>query len=111
MRCDGSLAAADTSTCVVAGLTGSLAGAVLQSKWVVSGISALFLVMAAAMWDAQATAAENTAKNRGNTVEALSDEEVARWRKATEPVVAAWTKQVKDGGKLMDLPQVQHQRW
>jgi len=59
-------------------------------------------VMAAAIWDVQATAAENTAKSRGNEIETLSDEEVARWRKATEPVVAAWTKQTKDGSKLLD---------
>src|SRR5262252_3781343 len=32
---------------VVAGLTGSFAGAILQSPWVIGGISALFLAMAA----------------------------------------------------------------
>jgi thioredoxin:protein disulfide reductase len=37
---------------VVAGLTGSLAGSVLQNPWVVVGISALFLVMAASMFGA-----------------------------------------------------------
>ena len=59
-------------------------------------------VMAAAMWDAQAAVAEAKAKDRGNEVAALSEEEIARWRKATEPVVTAWTRQVKDGGKLLD---------
>jgi TRAP-type transport system periplasmic protein len=59
-------------------------------------------VMAAAVWDAQASAAEAKAKERGNEVAMLNDEEIARWRKATEPVVAAWTRQVKDGSKLLD---------
>ncbi|MBK7584580.1 MAG: thioredoxin family protein [Myxococcales bacterium] len=37
---------------VVAGLTGGIFGAVLQSKWVIVGISALFLAMAASMFGA-----------------------------------------------------------
>lgn len=37
---------------VVAGLSGSLAGAALSSRWVVVGISALFVAMAAAMFGA-----------------------------------------------------------
>jgi TRAP-type C4-dicarboxylate transport system substrate-binding protein len=57
---------------------------------------------AAAMWDSQAAAIELMAKNRGNSVAALDEEEIARWRKATEPVIDAWTRQVKDGGKLLD---------
>jgi TRAP-type C4-dicarboxylate transport system substrate-binding protein len=59
-------------------------------------------VTAAAVWDSQAAAVEGMAKNRGNTVAALGEEEVARWRITTEPVIAGWTKQVKDGGKLLD---------
>jgi thiol:disulfide interchange protein DsbD len=49
---------------VVAGLTGNLAGAVLQSVWVVSGISALFLVMAAAMFGAFELDIPSSLKNR-----------------------------------------------
>jgi thiol:disulfide interchange protein DsbD len=49
---------------VVAGLTGSLAGAVLQSAWVVGGISALFLVMAAAMFGAFELDIPSSLKNR-----------------------------------------------
>jgi thiol:disulfide interchange protein DsbD len=49
---------------VVAGLTGSLAGAVLQSAWVVGGISALFLVMAAAMFGAFELDIPSSLKNK-----------------------------------------------
>jgi thioredoxin:protein disulfide reductase len=49
---------------VVAGLTGSLAGAVLQSRWVVSGISVLFLVMAAAMFGAFELDIPSSLKNK-----------------------------------------------
>jgi thiol:disulfide interchange protein DsbD len=37
---------------VVAGLTGSLAGAILQNPWVIAGISGLFLLMAASLFGA-----------------------------------------------------------
>ena len=53
---------------VVAGLTGSLAGAVLQSAWVVGGISALFLVMAASMFGAFELDIPSSLKNRLATV-------------------------------------------
>jgi thiol:disulfide interchange protein DsbD len=49
---------------VVAGLTGSIAGAVLQSPWVVGGISALFLVMAAAMFGAFELDIPSSLKNK-----------------------------------------------
>ncbi len=49
---------------VVAGLTGSLAGAVLQSRWVVTGISVVFLVMAAAMFGAFELDIPASLKNR-----------------------------------------------
>ena len=49
---------------VVAGLTGSFAGAVLQSAWVVGGISAIFLVMAAAMFGAFELDIPSSLKNR-----------------------------------------------
>ncbi|HEX4340173.1 MAG TPA: cytochrome c biogenesis protein CcdA [Polyangiaceae bacterium] len=49
---------------VVAGLTGSLAGAVLQSAWVVGGISALFLIMAAAMFGAFELDIPSSLKNK-----------------------------------------------
>src|SRR6185295_15149432 len=49
---------------VVAGLTGSFAGAVLQSPWVVGGISVLFLAMAAAMFGAFELDLPSGLKNR-----------------------------------------------
>jgi thiol:disulfide interchange protein DsbD len=49
---------------VAAGLTGSLAGAVLQSPWVVSAISAVFLAMAAAMFGAFELDIPSSLKNR-----------------------------------------------
>jgi len=49
---------------VAAGLTGSLFGAALQNRWVVSGISALFVVMAASMFGAFEFALPSSLTNR-----------------------------------------------
>ncbi len=61
--------------------------------------------MAGAMWDADAATAAGAARERGDGFIMLSPEEALRWRKSTEPVVAAWLKQMKerhvDGGKLL----------
>ena len=50
-------------------------------------------------------AAVAMARDRGDTVTVLPPREVVRWRKATEPVLAAWVKQLKeqrsDGDKLL----------
>lgn len=58
------------------------------------------------MWDDQAATIEDMVRKRGNAVSALSAEETARWRKATEPVTAAWIAQVQsrniDGTKLIE---------
>ena len=65
-----------------------------------------FATAAGKMWDEQALAVEEMVKKRGNTLTTISQEEAARWRKATEPVVEAWIKHVKDkgldGGKLLE---------
>jgi len=62
--------------------------------------------MAGAMWDEQAVVVSEMVRKRGNTILTLSEEEKARWRKTTEPVIDAWIKQVKergiDGGKLLE---------
>jgi TRAP-type transport system periplasmic protein len=62
--------------------------------------------MAGKMWDDQAVAVEDMVRKRGNTVSAITPEEAARWRKATEPVIEAWIRQVKerniDGAKLLE---------
>ena len=62
--------------------------------------------MAGQMWDDQAKVVEDMVRKRGNSVTAISADEAVRWRKATEPVTAAWIKQVKDkgldGGRLIE---------
>lgn len=65
-----------------------------------------FAALAGAMWDDQARVVEDLVRKRGNTVTAISAEEAARWRRATEPVTEAWIRQVKDkgldGGRLIE---------
>jgi TRAP-type transport system periplasmic protein len=61
--------------------------------------------MAGAMWDAEAKAVAQGARDRGDPITVLTSEDLAPWRKSTEPVVATWVKQMKerkiDGAKLM----------
>lgn len=61
--------------------------------------------MAGAMWDQQAVAVANMVVERGDLIVTLLPEAVARWRKATEPVIDAWRKEIKeqkiDGAKLI----------
>jgi TRAP-type transport system periplasmic protein len=61
--------------------------------------------MAGTMWDLQAHAvAENVAES-GDVIVTLLPQAVAHWRRATEPVVAAWLKDMRDasadGGKMI----------
>jgi TRAP-type transport system periplasmic protein len=60
---------------------------------------------AGAMWDLEARAVAEAARDRGEAMTLLTPDEVAYWCKATEPVIAAWQKQMKerrlDGGKLV----------
>jgi TRAP-type transport system periplasmic protein len=61
--------------------------------------------MAGAMWDLEARAVAAMVRERGDSVTVLPAEEVALWRKASEPVTAGWLKEMKgrriDGGKLL----------
>jgi TRAP-type C4-dicarboxylate transport system substrate-binding protein len=61
--------------------------------------------MAGAMWDQQAAAVANMVVERGDLIVTLLPEAVGRWRKATEPVIDAWRKEIKeqkiDGAKLI----------
>jgi TRAP-type transport system periplasmic protein len=61
--------------------------------------------MAGAMWDLEAKAVADMAHERGDPIAMVTAEEVTQWRKATEPVVALWLKQMKerklDGSKLI----------
>jgi TRAP-type transport system periplasmic protein len=61
--------------------------------------------MAGAMWDVEAKAVADAARERGDAMTVLTADELVPWRKATDPVVAAWQKQMRerkiDGGKLV----------
>ena len=61
--------------------------------------------MAGAMWDLQAAAVADLVVQRGDAIVTLLPEAVAHWRKATEPVVDLWLKEMKeqklDGTKLL----------
>jgi len=61
--------------------------------------------IAGAMWDLQASAVVDLVSGRGDPITTLLPEAVAHWRKATEPVIEAWLKDMKehkvDGGKLL----------
>jgi TRAP-type transport system periplasmic protein len=61
--------------------------------------------MAGTMWDLEASAVAGVARDRGDDVVVLSGEELSPWRKATEPVIALWQKQMTernlDGDELL----------
>jgi TRAP-type C4-dicarboxylate transport system substrate-binding protein len=61
--------------------------------------------MAGTMWDLQAAAVSDMVAQRGDPITTLLPEAVAHWRKATEPVIDAWLKAMKeqkaDGAKLL----------
>jgi TRAP-type transport system periplasmic protein len=61
--------------------------------------------MAGTMWDLKAKAVADVVGQGGDVIVTLEPETVAHWRKATEPVIEAWRKQMKalriDGEKLL----------
>ena len=65
-----------------------------------------FATRAGNMWDNQAKVVEEMVRKQGNTISAISEEEAARWRKATQPVIDGWLKQARerglDGQKLLE---------
>ena len=65
-----------------------------------------FAELAGNMWDDAGALVLEMVKKRGNTITTISEDEKAKWVKATEPVIDAWIKQVKDkgldGGKLIE---------
>jgi TRAP-type C4-dicarboxylate transport system substrate-binding protein len=61
-----------------------------------SGMAAA--AMAGKVWDEAAGPAMELARKRGNEIHILSEEETARWREATAPVVEAWLAQAKGKG-------------
>jgi len=65
-----------------------------------------FAELAGNMWDDAGALVLERVKKRGNTLTTISEEEKAKWIKATAPVAEGWIKQVKDknldGGKLIE---------
>jgi len=61
--------------------------------------------MAGAMWDLQAHAVAENVAQTGDVIVTLLPEAVAHWRKATEPAVEAWLRDMKeqkvDGGRMI----------
>jgi TRAP-type transport system periplasmic protein len=61
--------------------------------------------MAGTMWDLKAKAVADAVSQGGDVIVTFEPEAVAHWRKATEPVIEAWRKQMKalkiDGEKLL----------
>jgi TRAP-type C4-dicarboxylate transport system substrate-binding protein len=61
--------------------------------------------MAGAMWDLDAASVADSVVQGGDSIVTLLPEAVAHWRKATEPVVEQWLKEMKaqriDGAKLL----------
>jgi TRAP-type transport system periplasmic protein len=61
--------------------------------------------MAGAMWDLQAASVVDMVSQRGDPIITLQPEAVAHWRKATEPAVDAWLKDMREhkiaGDKLL----------
>ena len=51
---------------------------------------------AGTMWDLQAKTIANSVAQRGDPITTLLPESVAHWRKASEPVINAWLKAMKD---------------
>src|SRR3712207_1163030 len=62
--------------------------------------------MAGTACDEAAIPAMEMAKKRGNTIYTLTEDEAARWRQKTQPVIDAWLAQTKergiDGAKLLE---------
>jgi TRAP-type transport system periplasmic protein len=59
---------------------------------------AAFADRAGTMWDTEAVRIRDQVVKRGNTVSTISEEEKARWIKATAPVEEAWIAQMKAKG-------------
>lgn len=62
-------------------------------------------VTAGALWDSEAAAARDALRQRGAVLIVQPLDELARWRRATEPVVTAWLKEMRekkiDGARLL----------
>ncbi len=95
-----------TTTCVLAMNKTSYADLPAELKKIIDENSGqLAAGMAGAMWDLKAKAVADAVSQGGDVVVTLEPEAVAHWRRATEPVIEAWRKQMKalkiDGEKLL----------
>ncbi len=65
----------------------------------------VFADMAGNMWDNEAKTVSAQVRSRGNTITTITEDEKAKWIKATEPVHTAWIEQMKarniDGAALI----------
>ncbi len=65
-----------------------------------------FAELAGNMWDNAGKTVSEMVKGKGNEIITISEDEKAKWIKATEPVIENWVKQVKDkgldGAKLLE---------
>src|SRR5579872_3438161 len=61
--------------------------------------------MAGTMWDVEARAVADIVGGRGDPINVLSAEDIISWRKATEPVIGSWLKEMRarkiDGADLI----------
>jgi TRAP-type C4-dicarboxylate transport system substrate-binding protein len=58
--------------------------------------------IAGAAWDKASGAAREKVAQAGNEIFTLPEDEVARWRQATQPVVDAWVKATPEGEQLLE---------
>lgn len=62
--------------------------------------------LAGTAWDEAGVIGRKAAEDHGNVIDELSEDEVARWREKTQPVVDAWLAQTKehgfDGARLLE---------
>ena len=62
--------------------------------------------MAAVPFDKMGQDVSELVTRKGGTIVTITEAEAQRWEKATDPVIEAWIKQVKDrnidGGKLIE---------
>jgi TRAP-type C4-dicarboxylate transport system substrate-binding protein len=65
-----------------------------------------FAELAGNMWDDAGKAVSEQVKAKGNEIITITEDEKAKWIKATEPVIDNWIRQVKDkgldGAKLLE---------
>jgi TRAP-type C4-dicarboxylate transport system substrate-binding protein len=58
-----------------------------------------FAGLAGAMFDERAATVEEAVKKRGHVVSQLPAREAEHWRRATEPAIHAWIRQMKERGR------------